>query len=134
MIRSTNNRRTPATTLPCLNTVLAWKPTGAAITSTINLTDMKYQKDSIVEIATNTGHLPARILNVDPEFYHLLLPDGRGIVIEQRAAEEVTHVGGQPIAPAGAEAFNPAFDVTPADLVTAIVTEGRVFKGPEGHA
>jgi methylthioribose-1-phosphate isomerase len=59
----------------------------------------------------------------------LSLPDGRGIVIEQRAAEEVTHFRGQPIAPDGAEAFNPAFDVTPVDLVTAIVTEERIFKG-----
>jgi methylthioribose-1-phosphate isomerase len=59
----------------------------------------------------------------------LSLPDGRGIVIEQRAAEEVTHLGGQPIAPDGAAAFNPAFDVTPVDLVTAIVTEARIFKG-----
>lgn len=61
------------------------------------------------------------------------LPDGRGIVIEQRAAEEVTHLGGQLVAPAGAEAFNPAFDVTPAGLVTAIVTESGIFKGPEGR-
>jgi methylthioribose-1-phosphate isomerase len=63
----------------------------------------------------------------------LSLPDGRGIVIEQRAAVEVTHLVGQPVAPAGAEAYNPAFDVTPVDLVTAIVTEDRIFKGPEGH-
>lgn len=63
----------------------------------------------------------------------LSLPDGRGIVIEQRAAEEVTHWGGQPIAPDGAEAFNPAFDVTPVDLVTAIVTEERIFKGSESR-
>ena len=41
---------------------------------------MKYQKDSIVEIATNSGHLPARILNVDSEHYHLLLPDGRRVL------------------------------------------------------
>jgi methylthioribose-1-phosphate isomerase len=59
----------------------------------------------------------------------LSLPDGRGIVIEQRAAEEVTHLGGRPIAPDGAAAFNPAFDVTPVDLVSAIVTEARIFKG-----
>lgn len=60
------------------------------------------------------------------------LPDGGGIVIEERAAEEVTHFAGQVVAPSGAAAFNPAFDVTPADLVTAIVTEDRVFKTPEG--
>lgn len=42
---------------------------------------MKYQKDSIVEIATlTTATMPARILNVDPEFYHLLLPDGRRVL------------------------------------------------------
>ncbi|MFW6204768.1 MAG: S-methyl-5-thioribose-1-phosphate isomerase, partial [Actinomycetota bacterium] len=55
------------------------------------------------------------------------LPDGQGVRIEERAAEEVTHFAGQPVAPAGADAFNPAFDVTPADLVTAIVTEERVY-------
>jgi methylthioribose-1-phosphate isomerase len=61
----------------------------------------------------------------------LSVPDGREIHIEQRAAEEVTYVAGQPMAPDGAEAFNPAFDVTPADLVTAIATERRLFVGPE---
>jgi methylthioribose-1-phosphate isomerase len=49
--------------------------------------------------------------------------DGASIVIEERAAEEVTHVAGQPVAPAGSAVYNPAFDVTPPDLVTAIVTE-----------
>ncbi|HEU4540256.1 MAG TPA: S-methyl-5-thioribose-1-phosphate isomerase [Jiangellaceae bacterium] len=63
----------------------------------------------------------------------LSLPDGRGIRIEQRADEEVTHLNGQPIAPAGAKAFNPAFDVTPTDLVTAIVTESRIFTEVRGR-
>jgi len=58
------------------------------------------------------------------------LPDGAGIVIEHRDSTEVTHLGGQPVAPAGAAAFNPAFDVTPADLVTAIVTEAGVYEPP----
>jgi methylthioribose-1-phosphate isomerase len=49
--------------------------------------------------------------------------DGSSIVIEERAAHEVTHVAGQPVAPVGSAAYNPAFDVTPPDLVTAIVTE-----------
>jgi methylthioribose-1-phosphate isomerase len=52
--------------------------------------------------------------------------DGSSIVIEERAAEEVTQLAGQPIAPAGSGAYNPAFDVTPPDLVTAIVTERGV--------
>lgn len=56
------------------------------------------------------------------------LPDGSGIVIEERTAEEVTAFSGVATAPAGAAAFNPAFDVTPAELVTAIVTEERVYR------
>jgi len=53
--------------------------------------------------------------------------DGASIVIEQRPADEVTHLRGQPIAPDGSCAYNPAFDVTPPDLVTAIVTERGVI-------
>ena len=55
------------------------------------------------------------------------LPDGSGIVIEDRASAEVTVVNGTGIAPEGTLAFNPAFDVTPAELITAVVTERRVL-------
>ncbi|WAL67004.1 S-methyl-5-thioribose-1-phosphate isomerase [Amycolatopsis cynarae] len=55
------------------------------------------------------------------------LPDGGGIVIEERDPGEVTHVAGQPVAPPGATAYNPAFDVTPAELITAVVTEHGIF-------
>jgi methylthioribose-1-phosphate isomerase len=51
---------------------------------------------------------------------------GREIVVEERAAAEITHVGGVATAPEGIAVFNPAFDVTPPDLVTAIVTENGV--------
>jgi methylthioribose-1-phosphate isomerase len=52
---------------------------------------------------------------------------GSEIVVEQRAAAEITHVGGVATAPERTDVFNPAFDVTPPELVTAIVTEnGRV--------
>ncbi|MBN6037132.1 S-methyl-5-thioribose-1-phosphate isomerase [Amycolatopsis sp. 195334CR] len=50
-------------------------------------------------------------------------PSGELIEIEERAADEVTTWGGVRTAPAGAPVFNPAFDVTPAELVTAVVTE-----------
>jgi methylthioribose-1-phosphate isomerase len=50
-------------------------------------------------------------------------PDGASIVIEQRSADEVTTIGGSRTAPAGTAAFNPAFDVTPPELLTALVTE-----------
>ncbi|HZM74646.1 MAG TPA: S-methyl-5-thioribose-1-phosphate isomerase [Candidatus Limnocylindrales bacterium] len=56
------------------------------------------------------------------------LASGDQIPIEQRAEAEVTHFAGHRIAPQGAQAFNPAFDVTPADLVTAIVTQHRVWR------
>ena len=56
------------------------------------------------------------------------IASGRDIHIEQRDPAEVTHVAGQRVAPPGADAFNPAFDVTPADLVTAIVTQDRVWR------
>ena len=49
--------------------------------------------------------------------------DGAGIVVEQRPAEEVTTLAGQPAAAPGSPAYNPAFDVTPARLITAVVTE-----------
>jgi methylthioribose-1-phosphate isomerase len=54
--------------------------------------------------------------------------DGAAIHVEERAAEEVLSAGGARMAPAAAEAWNPAFDVTPADLVTAVVTERRVWR------
>ena len=43
--------------------------------------------------------------------------------VEHRPAAEVTSFAGSPVAPAGSDAYNPAFDVTPAALVTALVTE-----------
>ena len=51
---------------------------------------------------------------------------GAQIVVEQRAAAEITEIAGVPTAPAGTAVFNPAFDVTPPDLVTAVVTENGV--------
>lgn len=69
-------------------------------------------------------HVPfivvAPTTTVDPD-----TPDGAAIEVERRDADEVTRGtgGGRPVAPEGTEAYNPAFDVTPPELVTAIVTE-----------
>jgi len=60
----------------------------------------------------------------------LACPDGAGIPIEQRPAEEVTMLAGHRIAPEGTAVDNRAFDVTPAALVTAIVTEEGVARSP----
>ncbi len=56
--------------------------------------------------------------------------DGTGIVIEERAADEVLEIRGQRIAPAGTKVRNPASDVTPAELITGIVTEEGVVRAP----
>lgn len=64
----------------------------------------------------------------------LSLPDGSAIPIEQRTSEEVTSLAGVVIAPDGVRAAHPAFDVTPNDLVSAIITEQGVFYPPYlGH-
>lgn len=57
-------------------------------------------------------------------------PDGSAIEVEERAADEVTHVRGTRIAPETTPALNRAFDVTPAELVTAIVTEHGIVRPP----
>ncbi|WP_063055597.1 bifunctional S-methyl-5-thioribose-1-phosphate isomerase/methylthioribulose 1-phosphate dehydratase [Nocardia salmonicida] len=60
---------------------------------------------------------------------------GAQIVVEQRAAAEVTGFGGVDTAPAGTAVFNPAFDVTPTELVTAVVTEnGVVYRNSDTYA
>ncbi|GGT18840.1 methylthioribose-1-phosphate isomerase [Streptomyces daghestanicus] len=81
-------------------------------------------------------HVPfivvAPVTTLDPD-----TPDGAAIEVEQRPGYEVTEIsvpqvpvtgagGGVPIAPLGTQAYNPAFDVTPPELVTAIVTEEGV--------
>jgi len=60
----------------------------------------------------------------------LKTPDGSKIPIEQRSSKEVTHLAGKRIAPEGVKVENPAFDVTPAKYITAIITERGVAKAP----
>ncbi|MFQ5670581.1 MAG: S-methyl-5-thioribose-1-phosphate isomerase [Acidobacteriota bacterium] len=60
----------------------------------------------------------------------LLTADGEHIPIEERDPRELTVMGGRPIAPAGVAAANPAFDVTPAPLITAIITENGIARPP----
>jgi methylthioribose-1-phosphate isomerase len=55
---------------------------------------------------------------------------GAAIVIEERDPAEVRGVGGRQTAPSASPVFNPAFDVTPAALITAIVTERGIFRAP----
>jgi len=60
----------------------------------------------------------------------LTLPSGEAIPIEERSPEEVTHVRGQRIAPEGVAVANPAFDITPARFVAAIITEAGIIRPP----
>lgn len=61
----------------------------------------------------------------------LKIPTGDQIVIEERPDREMTHVGEHRIAAQGIKCWNPAFDVTPAHLITGIITERGVFKPEE---
>jgi methylthioribose-1-phosphate isomerase len=61
-------------------------------------------------------------------------PTGRDIVIEQRTPDEVLRIGPVETAPGDVCVYNPAFDVTPADLVSAIVTDGGVHRAPFAFA
>jgi methylthioribose-1-phosphate isomerase len=74
-------------------------------------------------------YVAAPLSTIDPE-----TASGDDIPIEQRDPEEVLTLAGQRIAPKGVGALHPAFDVTPADLVTAIVTERGVLRPPYGAA
>jgi methylthioribose-1-phosphate isomerase len=70
-------------------------------------------------------YVAAPLTTVDPS-----LASGDEIPIEQRSPDEVTHIQGVAIAPAGTEALNPAFDVTPHPYITAIITEGGIIQVP----
>jgi methylthioribose-1-phosphate isomerase len=61
-------------------------------------------------------------------------PTGAEIPIEERSAAEVTDIGGTRMAPEGISVRHPAFDVTPARLITAIITERGVLRPPYGEA
>ena len=73
-------------------------------------------------------YVAAPLTTIDPA-----LKTGAEIPIEQRSPEEVTHIQGAAIAPAGIEAANPAFDVTPNRYITAIITEGGIIRQSLGE-
>jgi methylthioribose-1-phosphate isomerase len=62
--------------------------------------------------------------------FDLKQDDPNKIVIEERSVEEVVKIGGKRIAPKGVRIFNPAFDLTPPNLITGIITEKGVLKPP----
>src|SRR5262249_31446738 len=60
----------------------------------------------------------------------LALASGEDIPVEQRHPDEITVIQGKSIAPSGVLATNPAFDITPSDYITAIITEKGVIHAP----
>ncbi|MBK5260141.1 MAG: S-methyl-5-thioribose-1-phosphate isomerase [Thermoanaerobaculia bacterium] len=70
-------------------------------------------------------YVAAPVSTIDPA-----CPDGSRIPIEERSTAEVTEVFGKSIAPAGIHVRHPAFDVTPARLITAIITDRGVLRPP----
>ena len=79
-------------------------------------------------LAKNHGipfYVAAPISTLDPD-----TSDGNGIVIEERSIDEVAYIQGVQIAPEGIFIKNPAFDVTPASNITAIITEKGVIENP----
>ncbi len=71
-------------------------------------------------------YIAAPLSTVDPE-----TENGDGIVIEQRDVEEVAYFGNQQTAPEGIKILNPAFDVTPAENISAIITEKGLVEKPD---
>jgi methylthioribose-1-phosphate isomerase len=70
-------------------------------------------------------YVAAPMSTIDPK-----TPTGDDITIEKRPASEVTHINGQAVVPPGVEVFNFAFDITPNELISAIITEKGVFRPP----
>lgn len=70
-------------------------------------------------------YVAAPTSTIDPS-----IASGDEIVIEERSSEEMTHIDGVAVAPAGVPVMNPAFDVTPAEFITAIITERGIIRAP----
>lgn len=85
-------------------------------------------------LAINARHHGVRFMVAAPtSTIDMQASSGADIPIEERDPHEILSLGGQRIAAEGAEAWNPAFDVTPAELVDAIVTEKGVVMNPDAQ-
>ena len=86
-------------------------------------------------LAVNAKHHGMKFMVVAPTTtFDMELASGDLIPIEQRPMEEVTSIQGKQIAPQGCHAINPSFDVTPAELIDAIVTEKGIVRNPNTEA
>jgi methylthioribose-1-phosphate isomerase len=85
-------------------------------------------------LALAARHAGVPLLSIAPETtIDPATADGASIHVEERGADEVTSIRGVRLAPEGTRTLNPAFDVTPASLITAIVTDRRVIRTDRGE-
>jgi methylthioribose-1-phosphate isomerase len=87
---------------------------------------------SLAVLAKENGvpfYVAAPTTTLDPS-----IADGTGIPIEERSSKEVTSIAGVAVAPSGVSARHPAFDVTPARYISAIITEKGVHRPPYGES
>jgi methylthioribose-1-phosphate isomerase len=82
-----------------------------------------------VAVLAQVHHIPVYVV-APCSTIDLSLLSGESIPIEQRKVEEVTQIAGVQIAPSGVQVANPAFDVTPGEYISAIITESGVARSP----
>ncbi|ALC87221.1 methylthioribose-1-phosphate isomerase [Bacillus sp. FJAT-22090] len=89
--------------------------------------------DTANKIGTLNLALLAKVFNIPfyvaapSSTFDLTIKNGKEIPIEERPAEEITHIAGKQVAPKNTKVFNPAFDVTPGEYITAIITEKGII-------
>ena len=93
------------------------------------------------DVANKIGTYPLAVLaNENSIPFYVAVPlstvdiqtrTGKEITIEERAPQEITHLEGIPLAPNGLSVRNPSFDITPARLITALITEHGIIYRPE---
>ena len=124
------------TTILCDNAAAALLARGAIDCAIVGADRIARNGDPANKVGTLSVALAARRFGVPfyvaapSTTFDLALASGAEIPIEERAAHEVAGKPGDTATPAGVGVFNPAFDVTPADLITAIVHEGGVIRPP----
>jgi methylthioribose-1-phosphate isomerase len=79
----------------------------------------------MIALAARANHVPFYVAAPSSTFN--LNPDQSDVEIEERDHREVTHMGGKSVAARGVRVFNPAFDITPIDLVDGFITEKGVI-------
>jgi methylthioribose-1-phosphate isomerase len=128
------------TTVICDNMAASLMRSGAIQTVVVGADRIAANGDTANKIGTYNVAILAREHGIP--FYvaapwstiDLATPNGEAIPIEERPAVEVTHHAGKQLTPNGVGIRNPAFDVTPAKYITAIVTERGVLRAPYGES